>query len=174
MQALADLNMLLRAHIELPHGLKMVTHEFRDGWNFARSVDARQLENKIVTQGWSLTRVADGSLRSGVGETAQEAIASALHLTLRRVSEYFNAVEVKHIELTQYPWFFLARVRTYPLRIQQGAALPMPEEARAVPALRRQRRLPIDAEVLFPNFASAMPGLKQMLISSEGSHNWSQ
>jgi hypothetical protein len=127
-----------------------------------------------LSQGWSFTRIADGSLKSGVGETSQDAVASALRLALRRISAYFNAVEVEHIELTQYPWFFLARVRVYPFRIQQGAALPIPEEAKVAPAFRRQRRLPIDAEVLFPHFGSAMPQLKQMLISSQGSQNWPQ
>lgn len=173
MQAIAVPNMLLRAHIELPDGLKLVTHEFREGWNFASSVNARHLEKKIIAQGWSFTRIAGGSLRSGVGDTSQEAIDSALRLALRRISAYFNAVEVEHIELTQYPWFFLARVRVYPFRIQQGAALPIPEEAKPVQSLRRQRRLPIDADVLFPNFGSAMPQLKQMLISSQETRNWS-
>jgi hypothetical protein len=108
-----------------------------------------------------------------VGETSQEAMASALKLSLRRISTYFNAVEVDHIELTQYPWFFLARVRVRPFRIQQGAALPIPEEVMPIPALHRQRCLPIDADVLFPHFGSAMPQLKQMLISSRGSQNYS-
>ena len=171
MQAIAELDMLLRTHTELPFGLNLAFNEFRDGWDFARSVNSRRLENKIAAQGWSVTRIADGSLRSGVGETSQEAISSALRLTLRRISAYFNAAEVDHIELTQYPWFFLARVRINPLRIQQGEALPVPEEAREIPALRRQRRLPIDAEVLFPHFGSAMPGLKQMLISSRDTPN---
>ena len=171
MQAIAELNLLLRAHIELPDGLKLVTNEFREGWDFARTVDSHRLEINIVTQGWSFTRIANGSLRSGVGETSQEAVASALKLALRRISAYFNAAEVEHIELTKYPWFFLARVRVNPFRIQQGAALPMPEEAKLIPAVRRQRRLPIDAELLYPHFGSAIPHPKQMLISSQESQN---
>jgi hypothetical protein len=174
MQAIAELNMLLRTHIELPGGLKLVTNEFREGWNFAQSVNARHLEKKIIAQGWSFTRIANGSLKSGVGETSQEAVANALRLALRRISAYFNAVELEHIELTQYPWFFLARIRVFPFRIQKGAALPVPEEAKASQAFRRQRHLPIDAEVLFPHLGSAMPRLKEMLISSQESHNWSQ
>jgi hypothetical protein len=169
MQAIVEPSMLLRAQIELPGGLNLVVNEFSEGWDFAQSVDARRLETKIVAQGWSFTRIADGLLRSGVGETSQEAVSGALKLALRRISAYFNAVEVKHIELTQYPWFFLARVRVYPFRIQQGAALPIPEEDKVVPAFRRQRSQPIDAEVLFPHFGGALPELKQMLISSQGS-----
>jgi len=174
MQAIAELNLLLRTHIELPDGLKLVTHEFREGWNFAHFANSRRLEDKVITQGWSFTRIADGSLRSGVGDTSQEAIASALKLALRRLNLYFNAAEVEHIELTKYPWFFLARVRVDPFRIQQGEAPPMPEEAKLIPGVRRQRRLPIDAELLYPHFGSAVPYLKQMLLSSRESQNLPQ
>src|ERR1035437_28140 len=138
MRTIAKLNLLLRAHIELPDGLKLASDEFSEGWDFARSVDARRLEKQIVMRGWSFTRIADGSLRSGVGDTSQEAIASALKLALRRISTHFNAVEVEHIELTQYPWFFLARVRVYPFRIQQDAVSPVPDEAEAFPIRRRE------------------------------------
>jgi len=106
MRAIAELNVLLRTQIQLPVGLKLATDEFREGWNFVRSTDARRLEKRIQTRGWNFIKIADGELRSGVGETSQLAIASALKLALRRVSTHFNAVEVEHIELTQYPWFF--------------------------------------------------------------------
>jgi hypothetical protein len=154
--------MLLRSGTELPDGLKLATDEFREGWEFVRSLDARRLENKIVLCGWNFIRIADESLRSGVGETSQEAIASALKLALRRVSAHFNVVEVEHIELTQYPWFFLARVRVYPFRIQQGAVLPIPDESLPALIVPRQRRLPAHAEVLYPHFGSALPQLRQM------------
>jgi hypothetical protein len=107
-----------------------------------------------------------------VGETSQEAIASALKLALRRVSTHFNAVQVEHIELTRYPWFFLARVRVYPYRIQEGAIFAVPDEAVAEPIpgrTARLKRLPNGAGELFPNFGSAMPMLKQMLTASHGS-----
>jgi hypothetical protein len=166
--------MLLRTRTELPNDLKLATEEFREGWDFAPSVDARRLEKRIVTQGWSFIKIAGGPLKSGVGDTSQEAIGNALKLALRHISVRFNAVEVEQIELTQYPWFFLARVKVLPYCIQHGAALPGPEEAEAIPALRRQRRPPIDPEVLYPHFGSAMPHLKQMLISSPGPQNRSQ
>lgn len=174
MQAITEMNMLVRADIDLPDDLKLTTDEFHEGWDIARLADARRLEKRIVSLGWSFTRMCDGLLRSGVGDTSHEAIASALKLTLRHISAYFNAAEVGHIELTQYPWFFLARVRVDPFRIQQGAAMAMPEETMAIPALRRQRRLPIDAEVLYPHFGSASLRLKQILASSQDSQNLSQ
>jgi hypothetical protein len=73
---------------------------------------------------------------------------------------------VEHIELTQYPWFFLARVRVYPFRIQQSPVLPVPDEAEAFPIPRRQRLLSPHAPVLYPDFGSAMPMLKEMLALS--------
>jgi len=169
MRTIAELNVLLRARAELPVGLKLATEVFREGWNFMRSGDVGRLEKKIQTRGWNFIKIADGSLRSGVGETSQEAIASALKLALRRVSTHFNAVEVEHIELTKYPWFFLARVRVYPYRIQQGAVLPVPDEAVEAPMTGRQRRLPPRSAELFPHFGSAMPMLKELLVSSERS-----
>jgi hypothetical protein len=104
-----------------------------------------------------------------VGDTSQEAIAGALKLALRRIHEHFNVAEVEHIELTKYPWFFLARVRVNPYRIQPDAALSLPEEEAPLPLASRIRRLPANSAELYPHFGSAMPQLKAMLLSSRGS-----
>jgi hypothetical protein len=171
MHNIAELKMLLRARIELPEGLKLATDEFGEGWNFVRRENARRLEKKIQTRGWNFIKIADGLLRSGVGERSQEAIASALKLALRQVSEHFNAVEVEQIELTQYPWFFLARVRVYPYRIQRDAVLPVADEAAPAPIPLRLRRLPDGAAEPFPHLGSAMPLLKEMLVLSRSSES---
>jgi len=164
MCTITEAKMLLRARLNLPDGLKLATEEFHEGWNFVRTGNAVRLKKKIHARGWNFIKIGDGSLRSGVGETSQEAIAAALKLALRRVSARFNAVEVEHIELTRYPWFFLARVRVYPYRIQEEAVVAMPDvDDRAVPL---PRRLPAHAAALYPEFGSAMPLLKQMLVSS--------
>jgi len=162
MRMIAELNVLLRVKAELPSGFKLATDSFHEGWNFMRTGDARRLKRKIQTRGWNFIKTGDGSLRSGVGDTSQEAIASALKLALRRVGESFNAAEVEHIELTQYPWFFLARVRVYPYRIQQDAQMAVVDEA-ATMAVTQPEAEPIS------QFGSAMPVLKEMLISNR---NW--
>jgi len=91
MSTIAERNMLLRANTELPDGLKLATDEFREGWEFVRKYDACRLETQIARRGWNFITIAEESLRSGVGETSQEAIASALKLALRRISAHFNA-----------------------------------------------------------------------------------
>jgi hypothetical protein len=166
MRTISQSNMLLRAQTELPDGLRMATDEFHDGWNFLPTVNARRLEEQIVKRGWSCLKISKSSPRCGVGDTSQEAIASALKLALHRISEHFNAAEVEHIELTQYPWFFLARVSVCPFRIQHDAILPSVDESAASAVAPRQRRLPLSSAALYPDFASAMPMLKEMLISS--------
>jgi CheY-like chemotaxis protein len=167
MRTIAERNVLLRVRAELPDGLKLATNEFREGWNFVAG-DASRLEKKIRTRGWNFIRIADGSLRSGVGETSQEAIANALRLALRRISENSNAAKVERIELTQYPWFFLARIQIYPYRIQQTAILPATGEDVCLPPVPLARRLSVHAPALFPHFGSAMPQLKRMLVMSGG------
>jgi hypothetical protein len=172
MRTIAELNVLLRERIELPEGLKLSTDEFREGWSFIKRSDARRLEKRILKSGWNFIRIADGSLRSGVGDTSQEAIASALKLALRRVSTHFNAVEVERIELTRYPWFFLARVRVYPYRIQEDAVFAVPDEdlADAFAEKRAGSRHATDGgNEMFPGFGSAMPMLKQMLTTGHAS-----
>jgi hypothetical protein len=160
---------------ELPDDLKLTTDEFHEGWDIARLADARRLEKKIVSLGWSFTRMCDGLLRSGVGDTSHEAIASALKLALRHISAYFNAAEVGHIELTQYPWFFLARVRVDPFRIQQGAAIA---DARGDNGNSGSSQTEASADrrggSLYPHFGSASLRLKQILASSQDSQNLSQ
>jgi hypothetical protein len=164
MRTIAELNVLLRERVELPDGMKLSTDEFHEGWNIVRSGDAPRLKEKIQARGWNFIKVADGSLRSGVGDTSQEAIAGALKIALRHVSSHFNAAEVERIELTQYPWFYLARVRVYPYRIQQDAELAVMEEAAAMPIARRQPRLRPRADELIPRSGSAKPQLKEMLV----------
>jgi hypothetical protein len=171
MRKIAELNMLLRIPAKLPEGLKLATDDFREGWSFSRSMDARRLEKKILSHGWNFIKIVDGPLRSGVGDTAQEAIAGALKLALRRVSPHFNVAEVDYIQLTKYPWFFLARVRVLPYLIQQGTVLPISDDLSPLSVTPRQKWLDLESTALFPQFACAMPQLKQMLISSAASQS---
>jgi hypothetical protein len=174
MRTISKLNVLLREQVELPGGLKLATDEFREGWNIVRSGNVVRLKEKIQARGWNFIKVGSGSLRSGVGDTSQEAIAGALKLALRHVSERFHAVEVDQIELTQYPWFYLARVRVYPYRIQQEADWAEIEEAELMVTPERQRRITPQEAEMFPRFGSAMPMLKEMLVLSRSSETSTQ
>jgi hypothetical protein len=172
MRTIADLNLLLRAQADLPAGLKITTEDFHEGWSFVRAANALRLEKKIRTRGWNFIRVADGSLRSGVGETAHDAIAAALKLALRQLHTQVNALEVEQIELTRYPWFFLAKLRLHPYRIQPEAELPFkdaafPDESGPRSSRRGQPANPAGEPV--PQFAGAMPMLKDLLLSSANS-----
>jgi hypothetical protein len=166
MYVIAESSMFVRAQTELPSGLKLTTQEFREGWNFVGIKEARLLEKKILRQGWRTIRIVDGWMRSGVGETPQAAVGNALNLALRKVSPHFNAVEVGHVEWMHYPRFFLARVMVKPYRIQNGAIVPVLDDPLPLRTTLRPRLLPLDAAVLFPNFSSAMPMLKEMLTRS--------
>jgi len=166
---ITETSMLIRAQIELPVGLKLKTHGFGKGWNFLESEDARLLEKHVLSQGWKLIRVVDGWMRSGVGETSQAAVRNALKLALRNVSPDFNAVDVGYIEWTKYPQFILASVIVNPYRIQNGAMIPVLDEVVSPRTNLATRLLPSDAAVLFPNFTSAMPTLKEMFMLSRGS-----
>lgn len=165
MRIIAERNMLLRAKTALPDGLKLATDEFREGWEFVRTFDARRLEKQIVLRGWNFIKIADESLRSGVGETSQEAIASALRLALLRMDAQFNAVEVEYIECSEYPWFFMARLRVCQYRIQQGAEPAGLDQLAPHSIASGRRRLPPDAKALYPDFGSRMPLIKQLLTS---------
>ena len=165
---IAECNILLREEIELPAGLKLSTKVFREGWKLANLVDARRLEKKLHICGWNFIGLSECRRRSGVGDTSQEAIASALRMALEQVSEDSNAVGIKHVELTQYPWFFLARVRVSPYRIQKSSILSGFQESGIVQRVSRCRRLPSNSAALFPHFGCSMPMLKKMMIVSIG------
>ena len=107
--------MLLRERVALPNHFKLVTEEFREGWDFVRSGDAHWLDKKIRRRGCHFIRIAEGSIRSGVGQRPQEAIANALKLTLRCVRVGFNAAEVAH--------------KVYPYQIQKSAILSVSDES---------------------------------------------
>lgn len=152
----------------------LTTDELPDGWGFLRSDDARLLVAKIKANGWQYMRVCDSLLRGGVGETSQAAIVSALKLALRQVSGILNAVKIERIDLTEYPWFYLARVSLYPCRIQGGVILPVAKEEIPLPLPRRERRLPFRLPELYPNFVTTMPLMKQMLVLSRSPENRQQ
>jgi hypothetical protein len=170
MRKIAETNILLRARFELPDGLKLATDDFREGWQIVRTLNALRLKKKLRTCGWNFVRIGDEALKkSGVGDTSQEAIASALKLALRNITDRFDAVEVERIHLTEYPWFVLARVIVNPYQIQDAAIQRAPGLSLPQPIAARGRRLPADAAALYPDFGSAMPMLKQMLISTRSS-----
>jgi hypothetical protein len=166
MRTIAERNMLLLAEAELPAGLKLATEEFYEGWAFVRSSDAHRLGKKIRARGWNFLKIADRALRSGVGDTSQEAIASALKLAIRQANDQTNSVEVEHIELTKYPWFFLARVRINLYRVQQEAELPEMNELLSDPISSQPGRTSRGTSELIPNFGAAVPMLKELFLSS--------
>lgn len=170
MHTIAAMNLLLRMQAELPQGFSLATDEFREGWNFSRSIGAGRMGKRLLSQGWSLLRMDGAAQRSGVGNSAQEAIASALTLALRHIAEHFNAVEIEHIELTQYPWFFLARVRIMPYCIQQGAILSCSEHREPPPLKLAQGKLPLRFPILNRHTSITTPILREMLILSRVHH----
>ncbi|MGC9225026.1 MAG: hypothetical protein ACP5E2_13970 [Terracidiphilus sp.] len=172
MHTTATTNLLLRASIELPEGLSLATEQFHQGWNFSRSVNANHLEKRLKSRGWNTVKIeADGrTLRSGVGDTAQQAIASALKLALRQISEHFNAVEIEQIQLTQYPWLFLARVKINPFRIQQSTMSPWPDHMEPPPPKPRRASSSLNPSLPHLHSCSITPRLKEILLVSRSEH----
>ena len=163
---IAALNVLLRTQTELPIGLNVPTEEFGEGWDLMQPGDMEQLNEEILARGWNLIKIEHGPQRSGVGDTREEAISTALRLSLRHISEYFNAVAVDCIELTEYPWFFLATVMLCPCRIQKDAVQSVPDDAPSHPIVRPHRRSPANSPELRPRFSAAMPAVREVLVLS--------
>jgi hypothetical protein len=161
---IAPLSMLLRSQTDLPMDFKMGKNEFRDGWSFARKQNARRLQTKVEKRGWHFIKVGDVLQGSGVGETEQAAIACALRLALRRVNDFFNAVEINHIELARYPWFVLATVRLCRYRIQADAVLSIVDETVVLPVRSTLTRMSVRSVEELPGFCDTMPLLKEMLV----------
>jgi hypothetical protein len=134
MHDITELTVLSRATVEMPDKLRIRTEDFREGWKLLLSGDVHWLDKKIRKCGWHFIWITEPSQRSGVGQTAQAAIAGALKLALRHVSPDFNAANIGHIHLMKYPWFFIARVRVYPYQIQQNADLSISKGAKPAPA----------------------------------------
>jgi hypothetical protein len=167
MHTISESDILLRERIELPVSMRIAKEDFRNGWKFALIANAQELETQVHSSGWNLFTIADRLQASGVGETSQEAVSSALRLALLRMNARGNAAMVEHIELTKYPWFELARVKVRPICIQQSAAFADCDDLLSTPIAHRKRGLPLSAAALYPDFGSDMPQLKQILVSSK-------
>jgi len=137
MHTVTELDILLREGIELPASLRIAKEDFQNGWKFALTANAQELETQVHASGWNLIKIADQLQASGVGETAQEAVASGLRLALLRMNVGNNAAAVESIELTKYPWFELARVKVRPICIQQSATLAVSDDRVSTPVARR-------------------------------------
>ena len=133
MQEIVELTVLSRVTVKLPEDLMIATKNFQEGWNFIQSGDVHWLDKRIRQHGWHFLWIGEPSLRSGVGATAQAAIAGALKLALRRINPSHNTANIEHVEIVEYPWFFLAKVRVCPYQIQQNAILQMSDGAMPPP-----------------------------------------
>jgi len=163
---ITERSVLLRPRIALPRSLVMRRGEFVDGWDLVPPEDARRLEKTVRKCGWHFIRIAEESRSSGVGESPLQGIACALKLALRSFGQYFNAVEVRHIRLTTYPWFVLCRVSVYPYRIEPGPLQVGPNDALPLPAPVRWKQLAVNESWLLPEYGREMPMFKNMPIAS--------
>jgi hypothetical protein len=170
-RTIAEMNLLIRACMELPAGLQLTTDQYRDGWELLQPEQAGELKRRMRTGERNLIRIGDGILKSGIGDTSQEAINCALKRALRMISERIPAVEVGEIKLMRYPWFRLARVTVFPYWIQQSSAAAVPDRATLLAPEPRRGPTPRQADALDSQFASAIPHLTQQLISSQGVQN---
>lgn len=163
MHNIAEFTVLLRAKIELPADFRLARDGFEEGWDFVRSGGARRLEKKVRSRGWHFIKFEGSSVRSGVGDTAKSALASAARMALSHVSVFFNAVEIRHIQITNYPWFVLARIIVNSYRIQEAKVEPLADEF--IPAASRpsQRKWPDFAVDPYPQFGHDLPLLEQLL-----------
>jgi hypothetical protein len=164
---IVESKVLIRTEGPMPEGFKLATEDFHTGWSVMKSGGTQRLERKVRAKGWSLIRLAEGALRSGVGKSAQEAIANALLLALRRLGNSSNAIEVERVEVTDYPWFCLARLTVIPYRIErQPADLLNPDRRHVVHSGPRQVGMASEALQPYGAFSCVMPMLKQILTSS--------
>jgi hypothetical protein len=163
MHEITEQDLFLSEQVELPASLRISTDAFCEGWKMAPTVNAWQLEEMIGAREWNFIKVAEGVLANGVGETSQVAIANALRLALLRKNARFNAVDVEYIEISQYPWFFLARMRVCQYLIQQCASRDASDEFSSLSFSSPKKRLPHQANDPYPSFNSSMPSIKQIL-----------
>jgi hypothetical protein len=129
MKEIAKFTVLSRITTEFPAGAGIVTEEFQEGWSLLGSGDVQWLDERVRSCGWHFIWIAEAQQRGGVGQTEQAAVAMALRLALRRVSPQFNAATLDSIEVTRYPWFFVAKVKIYPYQIQPGMELEADDPA---------------------------------------------
>jgi hypothetical protein len=160
---IAETNLFLRAEIALPINFKLAKVELHNGWDFANKTGAKRLEKRIQKRGWNFIEI-DRSLRSGVGDTAREATAAALQQGLRQVQAHFNTIEVEEIHLTQYPWFFLAKVWVRAYQIQKETDLPVWDAPAIVTTSWRKKRALTLMAPLPAGRQCRMPQLKAMLV----------
>jgi hypothetical protein len=169
MQKITAMMMLLRARIAFRGEVHPAAQNFTEDWNFVSSADARGLQKKVRARGWHLVRASGASLGSGVGGTAQAAIACGLKLALRRVNRDLNAVEIEHIGIREFSWFYLANVSVYAYRTQENAALKAKDGLTLVPACSTRKEFLPRSLGMIPHFASALPLLKQIFAASRSS-----
>ena len=102
------------------HGV--LTEMKQDGWHFALGGEFYWREGIHLECGPGPNPGVQTIRRSGIGQSAQEAMAGALKLALRLVDPSCHAAAVKEILMKEYPWFILARVTILPYRFLHADA----------------------------------------------------
>jgi len=168
---LAKSSMLVRSGVILPPKLKLKTIQFTAPWNVVVSADAGWLEREVTSRNWHIVRIANGIIRSGIGNNSHTAIASAVNFALMQVNSGIHTLRIEHVKLTQYPWFVLACISMSPYRIQEGLTLTEADAAIALTFAPRHRRVSapyISSYLKLGTNASAMKDIltvnKQRLI----------
>jgi hypothetical protein len=167
MHKIAESNVLLRTQSSLPEGFKALTEEFREGWLVMRTMGATQLGKKIRAKNWILVRSESNAKGSGVAKNEPDAIARALKQALRSVDVNSNAVEVNRVEVTAYPWFFLARLSVNPLRMQEDVST-LGEDGSTARIDGRSKSARRKSLIPAP-FEGGIPALKALLTANKGS-----
>jgi hypothetical protein len=173
MHKIKELTIIVRDQIQLPDELNLETEVFPEGWKVVQSGNAYWLDQQIRAYGWHFVRPSQGLLRSGVGQTPEEALTHASKLALRRIEARFNAVEVRSFEMSNYPGFCIARLQVFPCQIQMNAVLSPSGEDSELPMAACARRRAITAAPVVGAAQSMeedeMSGFQQMQHSDEES-----
>ena len=68
MRDIAELTVLLHERIALRDHFKLVTEEFREGWDFVQSGDVHWLDEKIRRCGWHFIRIGAAAVHSSTAK----------------------------------------------------------------------------------------------------------
>ncbi len=113
----------------LPESLSLSREEACDGWMFAPSNSAQEVDAKVRMSGWHFMCLNLASLQVRAGLTPATAIENAMLSALDHLNERFTTAELTAVTVRKYPGFYVARVTLASRHIQECASLGLVDEA---------------------------------------------
>ena len=116
-------SVFLRKGCVMPPHFDLAQQPCADNWMLLDDIGSPVLDTMIRQAGWHFLCLQGSYSHSGVGRSRDGAIHRALARVLKGLKMRFNAAELESVQVSSYPFFYIAKVTVQACHIQKHTSL---------------------------------------------------